>query len=90
MSSSSFESSEWYDSSSDETERRIRVIRERHELNSALSRELLANAEGQTRVKDVDGILYIIHHLPSAYSFYYSIHIQSDVILEYRRCLVFN
>ena len=48
MSSSSFESSEWYDSSSDETERRIRVIRERRELNNALSRELLAYAEGQS------------------------------------------
>jgi hypothetical protein len=48
MSSSSFESSEWYDSDNDETERRVRVLRERLELNNALSRELLAYTEGQS------------------------------------------
>ena len=44
-SSSSFDSSEFYNSSSDEPDRKCRVIHQRRELNNQIGRELVAYAE---------------------------------------------
>ena len=51
-SSSSFDSSEFYQSPFDESDRRFRVIRQRRELNNEIAGELVAYAE---RLMDGEG-----------------------------------